>query len=258
MRLFGKTITASLWRRDDEKARITVRVAEGDAELVSVHVSFSVAFSHALAGFDIEPHGDAPFSARIAVPGAYLYADVEGRPFARAARWLVDRIPGDMDMKYSGRSTRIAIHDTALWWSFLVDDYGWTHKRPKWRDGNWHPLGTRCVQSEKVIETREVVVPMPERSYRAKAQLEEIRVGWKKLPRRFDTTMRRVKLDMLEGEQVPHPGKGENSYDCDEDATFGLTTPAYSIEEGVGALVASVLRSRMRYGGEGWKPEVKP
>lgn len=263
IRLFGKTITARFKRiRDDEKARLTVRLFDGEDDgkrdsLIALHVTLSKS-DMLSTSFEFEPGNDYPLSAHVAVPPAFLSARLDGRPVHKLARWVVDRIPGDMRVKYSGRSTRIAVHDTALWWQFLVDDAGWTHSRPKWRDGSWHPLGHRLVQSEKVIEQREVLVPMPERSYRAKAQLEEIRVGWDKLPRRFDATKRRVKIDMLEGEQVPHPGKGENSWDCDEDATFGMTTPARTIEDGVGRLVASALRSRIRYGGANWKPEVRP
>jgi hypothetical protein len=54
---------------------------------------------------------------------------------------------------------------------------------------------------------------------------------------------------------VPFPGKGENSWDCGEDATHGYYGPAASIEDAVGNLVTSTLKRRRKYGGRDWKPE---
>jgi hypothetical protein len=65
--------------------------------------------------------------------------------------------------------------------------------------------------------------------------------------------MRRANLDIERG--VPTPGKGENSWDCGQDATYGLTCPASTVEEALASLRASVMRDRERYGGKDWKPE---
>jgi hypothetical protein len=54
---------------------------------------------------------------------------------------------------------------------------------------------------------------------------------------------------------IPHPGKGENSYDCEDDATYSLTTEARNEAEAIGAMVATVMRSRQKYGGLNWQPK---
>lgn len=54
---------------------------------------------------------------------------------------------------------------------------------------------------------------------------------------------------------VPFPGKGENSWDCGEDAIMGAGADEPTPEAAVASVVKSALRNRRRYGGEGWKPE---
>jgi hypothetical protein len=166
--------------------------------------------------------------------------------------WPLDR----QSYSFSGRDFSLSFHDQGVFWSIGADDMGWSSGTPRWRYGAWHPLGHFQRQGEpEVIEQREVLVPMPERSYRGLARLERSRWGFPKLPRHFDRVDYHVSIEMADGEQVPFPGKGENSYDCGEDAAFGLSCPARTIEDGVGRLVASVLRDRRRHGGAGWKPE---
>jgi hypothetical protein len=62
-----------------------------------------------------------------------------------------------------------------------------------------------------------------------------------------------VDLDMKR-DPVPFPGKGENSWDCGEDASYGFGCAAETLEEGIGKFVASKLRDRGRNGGRGWTP----
>jgi hypothetical protein len=53
---------------------------------------------------------------------------------------------------------------------------------------------------------------------------------------------------------LPVPGKGENSYDCDEDAVFGGSIPARNADEACGRIVGSVMHDRARRAGPGWTP----
>lgn len=149
----------------------------------------------------------------------------------------------------SGRELALSFHDWAVWWKVWVDPDSWESSRPRWRDGNLHPIDAlfgRQGCTRKVIEERDVLVPMPEKSYPAKAQLIEF--TWKRPRSPFSKTMLRVNLDIPGG--IPHAGKGENSWDCGDDATFGLTTgECRTIAEGVGKLVGSCLETRVRYGG---------
>jgi hypothetical protein len=113
----------------------------------------------------------------------------------------------------------------------------------------------RNKYSDEVLETREIVVPMPEGSYtgRCTMKLET----WKR-PRWFAKRLVRAHIDMNEGQQIPFPGKGEDSWNCGEDATFGLCTPARDVVEATAHLFQSVMRDRARYGnGFNWRPQEK-
>lgn len=67
---------------------------------------------------------------------------------------------------------------------------------------------------------------------------------WK---RRFSTMVRDAyEIDMQEG--IPFPGKGENSWDCGDDAYFGFS--GETIEKAVAHIVAETLKRRY----DGWRP----
>lgn len=71
-------------------------------------------------------------------------------------------------------------------------------------------------------------------------------------------TLYRVNLEFSPPfEPVPVPGKGENSWDCGENATYGMSCAADTIEEAIGKFVSSTLRTRTRYGGQNWTPKQK-
>ena len=156
-----------------------------------------------------------------------------------------------------GRELRLDVHDWAIWWSLWTDTSGWSSKTPRYRHGAFHILDFllgRHRYSSRPLACEWIEVPMPERTYYGVAQLEE--ASWDRA-RWFAKRLLRVEVKMLPGEQVPHPGKGENSWDCGEDATYSITMPAASIEDGIAGLVGSVLRSRRRHGGRGWRPEAQ-
>lgn len=150
----------------------------------------------------------------------------------------------------SGKSIGFSIHSWAIWWNVWHGDFeGWSSNDPKWKHGSFHPIELllgREVCTTRDIEARDVMVPMPEKNYPAKAKLVEYR--WKR-PRWFEKRMLRVQIDIPGG--IPHSGKGTEAWNCGDDATFGLTTCARTIPEGVGNLVGSVLGDRVKYGG--WK-----
>lgn len=173
--------------------------------------------------------------------------------------WVKAEGPWCLDRGWrEGRELSLSIHDWAIWWNLWTESNGWSSTTPRWRNGCFHPLDFLLGKqrySEEVIETREVLVPMPERSYRGTAKL--VTATWKRPRWPSPRRMRRCDIDMATKEQIPHPGKGENSWDCGEDATFGLCGPARSIEDGIGNLVASVLTSRRKHGGPNWRPSAR-
>lgn len=70
--------------------------------------------------------------------------------------------------------------------------------------------------------------------------------------RRFSTkTWTAYEIDMEQG--IPFPGKGENSWDQDDDAIFGFG--GATIETAIEHIVADTLRARARHGGPNWRPQ---
>lgn len=146
------------------------------------------------------------------------------------------------------RKIELSYHSGALWWSLWGDEWGDEKLWPKWRRGSFHFddffLG-RSNCTRELMEHRAVAIPMPEKAYWGSVRL--VRYTWKR-PRWFAKSMIRAEIDVPEG--IPHEGKGENSWDCGVDATYGMTTgPVRSIAEAVGMLVGSCLRDRVKYGG---------
>jgi hypothetical protein len=162
--------------------------------------------------------------------------------------------PGPNRLKIT-QETEIAVkwHGGGLWWSLWHSTMEWKSSTPKWRNGHFDPadflLGRHKYSSEE-LSTENVEVPMPERMYPGTVTLT--RDTWKRPRWPFSRSMYRANIEVEGG--VPHPGKGENSWDCGEDATYSLTCKARTAEEAVGKLVGSVLSSRRRYGGRNWRP----
>jgi hypothetical protein len=152
--------------------------------------------------------------------------------------------------------TEIAIRwfEGGLRWSFWHPTMEWSSRTPKWRNGHFDPadflLGRHKYSSEE-LSTENVEVPMPEKTYAGTVTLT--RDTWKRPRWPFSRSIYRANIEVEGG--VPHPGKGENSWDCGEDATYGMTCPARTAEQAVGKLVESVLSSRRRYGGRKWRPQ---
>jgi hypothetical protein len=99
------------------------------------------------------------------------------------------------------------------------------------------------VLSEHVVD-----VPMPEGTYQWRVQLVER--TWTRSRWPWPTVRRGFEAESLDGQQIPFPGKGENSWDCDDDAMFGMSGDGNGLDEAVASIVGAVLRNRLRYGGK--------
>ena len=141
-------------------------------------------------------------------------------------------------------------YNKAFWLRLWGDPMGgWS------RDMSWHLVSHsfhlddfflgKIEYSEMTLKEGDIYIPMPEGSYPAKYKQY---IATRKRKRWFKKEIMMVQIDIPNG--IPHEGKGENSYDCGEDALYGLTTPANKIEDAVGKVVSSVLNDRKRYGGE--------
>jgi hypothetical protein len=189
------------------------------------------------------------FVLGLSVPGASLYLSGEG---VFPASWR-KRLPDDP------HCIGFSVHHGGLWWDVWQNDFEYRSGTPRWRQGHFDPMDFlfgRTDHRKVLIGVHPVEVPMPERSYPGSVTLFEsvwTRRRWPRWP--LTSRMVRAEVDVPEG--VPHPGKGENSWDCGEDATYNLTCPATTVEGAVARMVENVMRDRRKYGGANWRPATK-
>lgn len=164
---------------------------------------------------------------------------------------LERRLPKDKEFKVELYQEYLWVD---FWWSDPAMNWGRnTNRFPAFHLSiNWKDLllGKERHELKHLTDWQEIVVPMPEGSYRGKVRIEQRtwsrpRWPWKRVRTAAD-------IDMIEG--VPVPGKGENSWDCGEDAIMGMGSEP-TVPDAIAAVVRSALRDRERYGGSvDWRP----
>lgn len=115
-------------------------------------------------------------------------------------------------------------------------------------------LGARDYRAE-TIDRGTATFALPEGRYTCTYTVEHCtwtRPRWPRWP--FTRTRDRADIDF--DPPVGIPGKGENAYDCDDDATYSLTTSLKngSIRDTLEEFAIDTLRTRMRRGGLDWRP----
>jgi hypothetical protein len=180
---------------------------------------------------------------------ASLYWSITGM------RW-VRRLPG-VDYKgdyfYNGdRQIGIKLDKQYFWLWPWVNPWGGRKRDTYLKE--WATLFFgRAKYSDRILEEGvPVEIVMPEATYQGTAK--RYVATWKRPRWPKAKSLMRVEIEVPTG--VPIPGKGENAYDMDDDAIFGTTANAETIEDGVKGLIASAMRDRKKYGGgEHWQPE---
>lgn len=174
--------------------------------------------------------------------------------------WLSFKVP--YRSKFAPKKHRewsIRVFDYAIWWHVGTDPHSWSSKTPKYLEGNWHPLDTflgRFNLKKTELEKKKVVIPMPEGDYPGTATVTYNVHG---RPRWFKRHYYSTWIDMDKGWGIPRPGKGENSWDCDDDAILGTGVNSRNIQEAIGHMVEVGLRDRAKYGGPArWKTYPPP
>ncbi len=107
----------------------------------------------------------------------------------------------------------------------------------------------RTVCTVEKSEPEPVIVPMPEGNYPGTIVREHR--TWKR-PRWPWPSQVRADYSVTMDVGIPTPGKGENAWDCDDDAIFG--TGGSTRSEAIANVAAAALRQRERYAGDGWTP----
>lgn len=191
--------------------------------------------------FGIDANGDSQLEGNIGCGLFAFYWHVEG------IRWLYKRIN-------KSREISLRFFDSAMWWELWHDPNEWKSDDSKWRRGTFRPLDFLLGKDKYSFQDKsreEIEITFPEGTYTAKIKL--FTSTWKRPRWPKARVIERAEVDVKEG--VPIPGKGENSWDCDEDAIYSLTTPAISVYEAVEKFVKTVNSRRLKYGGKDWIPE---
>lgn len=187
-----------------------------------------------------------------AVPGLFLHLRLD-TPF----KWHRLR-PRDGEFGESEAEFGLCTYGGGLYFRFGHEPMGSYGPRRRWR---W--LRSREVRlfhkdwilgkprfSETVLE-RDIPVVVDVGQWdgdRYEGTATRQRCRWK---RRFRTIEREnVRVEMAQG--IPVPGKGENSWDCGDDAYFGFG--GATVDEAVAHIVKEAKKERARYGGPNWRP----
>lgn len=181
--------------------------------------------------------------------------------------WIYDRREWTLRLGYVGRWVELLVASDEHMRDTGMDSYyrrqiaAGTYDGPWSRVAlwpGWHLTFSPCLRDRllgrvKCETTRgeavPVVVPMPEGNYPGRAYREH-RV-WQRARWPFSRRERTewwVDMDVA----PPTPGKGENSYDCDDDGIYGTGGPTQA--EAVANVTKAALRQREKYGSKDWVP----
>lgn len=218
----------------------------GDRKLASAEVHALT--SHVRIGLSLD--ADEPSIVIAAAAGPWLSLAIP-IPYALRERLAEVLLRGIPHQRYDDVDVfEVSIHHGAFWWSILHTSDAWSSTTPLWRHGSVHVVDKVLGDPERnreVLSVHEVDVPMPERTYRWRIELTKNTMSRKRWP--WAKTWRGYEATALDGEAIPHPGKGESAHDCGDDATSAVAGQARSLDQAVANVVGAVLRSRVRYGG---------
>lgn len=152
------------------------------------------------------------------------------------------------------RETGICLFEDHLSFSFWRDDCGWGKSWRGFYKGVFlMDLLFGGTEYEKTpVAQKKIEVYFPEGTYEGTA--ETYLAAWTR-PRAFwwKKQSHRVELKFPQG--IPIPGKGENGYDLEDDASFGVTMSADTIEEAAQEFIKDIQQARIKYGGSQWYPQ---
>lgn len=157
-----------------------------------------------------------------------------------------------------GRDYGFYLHENHLVLKWNSSNMGSGRDSKKW-GRSWS-----CFIDEKILGRRKYIegekkhydgleIWFPEKIYKLTVDLKVDTWKYSRWPFwPLTRTLARADVKVIDPKGIPVPGKGENSWDCGDDATYGIHGCAGSVHEAVEMLRSSVLRSRRKYGsGEG-------
>jgi hypothetical protein len=218
------------------------------------HTGLRVEWSHGKLGLGVElnfERDEREVQLHVAGPGFSWWLALEGAPSALLGLLPFSYRRTEYNYQGSDRSIGFRVFGKAIWFSLWDDRMESRSSDPWWMRGRFGLddiadfFFGKTQYSSRPISTHEVKIAMPEKSYDAIVTIDAsswIRPRWPWRP----FSMFRVGSDVKIEGGIPIPGKGENSWDIGDDAVYGFTSPAKTVEAAIGNVVSSVLRTRMK------------
>lgn len=178
------------------------------------------------------------------------------------ASWLGDLwlhgggfIPNRFKPKgYDDRVTAVGVSAECVRFEVWNREHHHSRNDPWWMYGYWsweRLLFGRSTVTTEVLREDVCAIPLPEGTYPATYKVTRYVHSWQ----RFRPKKGRLSIEVTPEIPVPVPGKGENSWDCDDDGIWSQSSPGDSVTNAVAGFVESVTRTRLRHGGAGWVPD---
>lgn len=164
-------------------------------------------------------------------------------------------IPRKLMQKLFGYYTRhyeVSLFEEYISVEFHRDDCGWAkgwkgfHKMIDWKK----IIFGKQTYGKRNISTERAYIEMPEGRYPATIEIFES--TWTR--KRFIKPVKLIRYDITPDIPIPEPGKGENSWDIDDDALYSITLLADSLEEALRETAKSVMKTRKKRASENWVP----
>ena len=141
------------------------------------------------------------------------------------------------------------VYESTIFWSLMHSKDSWSSTTPKWRSGSFDMKGLLLgapKYTQKVLETRDVTIMMPEGNYEWSIELDER--TWTR-DRWFTKTIRGYNAEAKDGNAIPVPGKGTCSWNCGPDSYSGLSGSCNGgYKDAVSRIASAVLKERAKRG----------
>lgn len=156
-------------------------------------------------------------------------------------RWFQRKYKGKIEDLH--RRAGIRIFSWAIWLDLWQDGDGWGPRR-KWHFAIDDFILGNYVYSKEVFSVHPWMIEMAEGDYPATITMMEC--TWKRP--RWPRPKRMIRAEVeIEGQGIPHPGKGTASWNISDDALMGGTYNAATPEEAARKVVESVMYCRENY-----------
>jgi hypothetical protein len=165
------------------------------------------------------------------------------------------------------KKVSVSFHGGSIWWCFWKDDD--ESFRTSWRKGCFHLVDIikgKHIYNKNEVERNVFVLPFLEGNYNVEVIRFERIDKWQ---RWFTSKM--ISFEVRAGyyqdgrwveKGIPVEGKGENSWDCDEDATYSMSFPGQPYKKEIVSCYdaamhfhQSMIKDRARRGGANWLPK---